>query len=358
MLRCWYLREMLLAGRWTENSNDGDAAWSSASNLLLSIAAGPNGLEVEAAYPRQVKSPNGDFLESHVGYVLSLDASNDQNRGLWKITEYIDANTVKVSPAGWFSGHGWATESGMAARITRGEGAVLANGAWVLLDAPGSSNVQVRIYYEDNGDIYVYVRPRGKLADPTEIASVSLGAYYMQWTRFNAYVDGENFLIFTTQRSQNSGIYYSSAVAVGRLLDTDTGDTDPIFLFSNNNGFHANPLNAYSLRMLDSVLGQIEAYTTTLKPYTGTSADLYTYAGRRLLGSQQLAPLRSPWVCLGNVASVGACVRGRLPIFRHTHTGFERWTPMDSAGNWQHIDSGVVVPRNGTSDPLVMWPEV
>lgn len=357
MLKCWFLREMLLAGRWSENSNDGDAAWSSVSNLLLSLAAGANGLAVDASKPREVYSPNGDFLTSHVGHVLNLDATNDQNRGLWKITEYVDAYTVKVDYAGWFE-QGWITETGMAARITYGTGAILANGAWVLMDAPGSSNTQVRIYYEDNGDVYVYVRPRGKLADPTEIASLSLGAYYMQWVRYNAYLDEDNFLIVDNHRAQNSGNYSSSMVAVGRLLAADVVDTDPIFVISNNNGMTSNPLRSLSMRMLDSSLTQIEAYSAALKNATGvTFGDLYGRYGRRL-HSSNLAPLRAPWVCLANTASVGACVRGKLPMFRITYTGFEKWTPMDAAGDWQHLSTGIVIPRNGPNDPLIMWPEV
>lgn len=354
---------MMLAGRWTENSNDGDPAWASASNLVLSIAAGVNGLAVDATKPREVYSPNGDFLSSHVGQTLSLDAGNDRNRGLWRIVEYIDAYTVKVDVVGWHP-QGWVTESGMAARVTIGDGAVLANGAWVLMDAPAGSNAQVRIYYEDNGDIYVYVRPRGKLGDPTECSSVSLGAYYMQWTRFNAYFDGSDFMIITTQRSQSSGAYSSSGVAVGTLLDADPADTDPVFVLSNNNGLTSSPLHTLSIRMLDFGLAQIEAYAMSMKTKLGANitttagVDLYSIFGRRLLGSAGLAIARSPWVVLGNVAAVGACVRGRLPMFRITYEGFERWTPLDTAGDWQHLDSGIVIPRNGVGDPLIMWPQV
>jgi len=358
--RCWFFREMFLAGGWTENSNDGDAAWTSASNIILAAVSGVNGLDVDAAKPREVSSPNGDFLPSHVDLILSLDATNDQNRGLWRIVEYVDANTVKVDPAGWFPDHGWVTETDMDARVTTGLGAILGNGAWTLLDSPAGYNVQVRIVYQDNSTFYVNVRPRGKLADATEIASVSFGAYYCTYQRFNGYFNDLDAMILTTQWFSNSGNQHASGVVVGALLDADAADTDPIFLLSNNNGWDDQKLNALSIRMLDSVLGQIEAYAMTVKRATGldpdnANVDLYNIFNRRLLGASQLAALRSPWVVLANTASVGACVRGRLPTVRHTYTGFEQWTPLDAAGDWQHFSWGKAVPRNGVNDPLIMW---
>jgi len=361
-VRCWYFREALLAAGWSENSNDGDAAWSSALNIVLSVAAGSNGLSVSALAPREVYSPNGDFLDTHVGLVLNLDATNDQNRGLWRITEYVSANVVKVDPAGWFS-QGWATEAGMAARITRSGGLTLGNGAWALMDSPAGYNVQVRIYYQDTSHGYVYVRPRGKLADPTEIGSVDLGGYYEERTRLNIYADGLTFALVFPSRSSSSGLDRVSAWAVGALEDTDLGDTDPIFLLSNNGAFHSNKLYAVSIRMLDSVLNQIEAYAMSVRRATGTdpdsaNADLYNIFNRRLLGSAGLAALRSPWVCLADTASSGACVRGRLPIFRQTYAGFEQFTPLDVAGSWQHVAAGTAMPRNGVGDPLLMWAEV
>ena len=357
MLRLWYIREALLAAGWVENSNDGDAAWSSALNLVLSIASGPNGLGVSALAPREVYSPNGDFLPAHVGLVLNMDATNDQNRGLWRISEYIDANTVKVDQAGWFS-QGWATESGMAARLVSGGEVVLAGGAWSLLDAPAGSNVQLRLLYVDSSQCYAYVRPRGKLGDPTEINSVNLGGYYAYYMRIQLYFDAPNYMILMSSNSGGTG-----GLMVGELLDTDPGDTDPIFLLSSASGFDNLPLRAASIRMLDSVLAPINAYAASLKSGTGENignagVDLYSRFGRRLLGGGGLAAARSPWVCLANTASVGACVRGRLPVMRHTYTGFEPFTPFDAAGDWQHLSQGIVIPRNGVGDPLLMWPEI
>jgi hypothetical protein len=36
----WYVREMLWVCKWTEDSNDGDAAWTSASNVLVNEPGG------------------------------------------------------------------------------------------------------------------------------------------------------------------------------------------------------------------------------------------------------------------------------------------------------------------------------
>jgi len=361
MIRCWFFREALLAAGWSENSNDGDPNWASATNLVLSIAAGVNGLSVSALYPREVYSPNGDFLDTHVGLILNLDATNDQNRGLWRISEYIDANTVKVDPVGWFT-QGWATESGMAARLTTGDGGNLSNGAWSLMDSPAGYNVQVRIYFQDVSHCYVYVRPRGKLADPTEMASVDLGSYYDSIMRINLYVDGLNFMMVFPCKNTSSGLLRIGALAIGALEDVDPADTDPIFLLSNSVSLQSNKLYGVSIAMLDSALAGIAAYTMPVKRALGqdpdnANVDLYNIFNRRLLGSAGLAALRSPWVCLDNIASTGACVRGRLPVFRMTYTGFEQFTPLDAAGAWQHVAQGIAIPRNGPTDPLLAWPE-
>ena len=362
-VRAWFFREALLAGRWTENSNDGDAAWTSPLNIELTAVSGVNGLDVSAASPRVVSSPNGDFLESHVGLVLNLDAANDQNRGLWRISEYIDANTVKVDPAGWFPDVGWATETDMDARLTRSGGLTLGSGAWTIMDSPPGYNVQIRILYQDTSYAYVYVRPRGKLGDFTEIATGNLGDYYGPRLRLQLYFDGLQTQVLLTHWQSSSGQYHASGFIVGSLLDADPADTDPIFLMYSSYGFDNDSLYEISMKMLDSALAEINAYVTTVKVALNqdpdsTNVDLYQNFGRRLLGSAGLAALRSPWVALANIASVGACVRGRLPILRCTYKGFERFTPLDSAGTWQHFSAGTAIPRNGPQDPLIMWPEV
>jgi len=355
--RCWFFREILLAFGFTENSNDGDAAWGSASNLLVSVAAGASGFAVDGTQPGVVTSPDPIFTSSHVDKVLNLLALNEQNRGLWRITAVVDAYTVLVDTAGLF-GDGWVTESGIAARITTGTGTTFTDGAWTLLDAPTGTDFQIRVLYNNNDNIVVYVRPKGKLGDLTEITSVGFGAYYMVRSRINGYYDGVNGMVFTAHWSSNSATYSSSMFAFGKLLDAAPADTDPVFLLSNNNGMTSNSLQALSIRMLDSVLGQIEAYATWLKTQTGAATSLYNVFGRRVFAPSGVAAIRSPWVVLNDTASVGACVRGRLPMFRATYQGFEQWTPMDIAGTLQHYNNGIVIPRNGVDDPLIMWPQV
>ncbi len=360
--RAWYLREALLAGRWTENSNNGDAAWASALNLLVSVAAGPNGFAVDATKPREIYSPSGVFLPTHVDAVITLLANNDQNRGLWKIVAVLDANHALIDAAGWFP-QGWITETGIAARVTTGTGLALTAGAWVLMDSPVGYNVQIRIGYTDSSNVYLYARPRGKLADATEIAGASLGCYYMQYQRLNCCIDGSSALFFTFQHSSNSGLDFISMALTGYLLDADAADVNPYFVLAvNNAGTSFTPLYNISIRMLDSVLAQIECYATTLKIGTGkdigtAGVDLYNVFSRRLLnGSPGYAAMRSPWVVLNNTAGVGACVRGRLPMIRSGYLGFERMSPLDALGNWTHLGYGVVIPRNGPQDPLLMWP--
>jgi hypothetical protein len=352
----WFLREMLLIGGWTEDSTNGHAAWTSALNVLATVAAGPSGLEVEAAEPRIVYSPSGIFTSGMVGAVLSLFASEDQNRGMWKIVTYIDANHVEVD-ANSFYPAGWVDEDSMEARITVGNGLVLGDGSWSLMVAPAGSNLHARLIHTDTSNANVGVRPKGKLGSTTEVgASNNLAYYYTSKMRLNFCFDGFQALMYWVEDYNK----YIALCQIGELVDVDASDTDPGFFYGVYNASTLLPWNI-PLRMLDGAAtpAQITAYPTSVKNRLSDSAasSLETKFGRRLVnGRPGYAAIRSPWVCLGNTVNVGACVRGRLPLTRFSYTGWEKLAPINTAGDWYHLNNGLVVPRNGPNDPMVLYP--
>lgn len=355
-LAIWWFREMMLIGKWTENSNNADAAWSSALNILATVAAGPNGFQVAAASPRIVYSPSGVFTSSMVGAVLSLFAANDQNRGMWRIKVYLNANYVEVDDLS-FSPYGWLDESGIQARVTVGNGLQLGAGAWSLMDAPVGSNLQTRLIHTDTSNANAGVRPKGKLGTLTEVGgSTNLSYYYTTRMRLNFCFDGVQSLMYYLENYNSP--QWTGMLFVGHLLDVDAADTNPGFFFGTANMAAVLPWNI-PMATLNSVDAAIVAYPTTIKKYLADddSESYETKFPRRLVnGRPGFAALRSPWVCLDNTAIVGACVRGRLPLVRIGYTGWEKLSPMDTPGNWFHLHSGLVVPRNGPNDPMVVYP--
>lgn len=351
------MREMLLIGGWTENSNNGDAAWASALNLLASVAAGANGFEVSAGSPRVVYSPGGIFTSGMVGAVLSLFATvHEQNRGMWKIVEYIDVNHVKVDPVS-FSPFGWVDETGMAARVVVGNGLRLTNGAWVLMDAPAGSNMQVRILCSDNTNsvAYVYPRPKGKIGVATETGTVNLamGATITTMARLNFYFDGTRALMYWLTDD-----LYTGLCVLGALLDTDVADANPNCMYASRDITATWPWN-YTGVMLDGIDAAILMYPTTVKPFLAADdgESFEVLFNRRLVnGRPGFAAMRSPWVVLANTVNVGACARGRLPLVRFSYVGWEKLTPLDTPGSWLHLHLGMVVPRNGPNDRMVIYP--
>lgn len=355
-LAIWWFREMMLVGRWTENSNNGDAAWASALNILATVAAGPNGFQVAAASPRIVYSPSGVFTSGMVGAVLSLLATTDQNRGMWRIKTYLSSNYVEVDDYS-FSPYGWVDESGIAARITVGNGLRLGAGAWSLMDSPAGSNLQVRLIHTDTSNANAGVRPKGKVPLATEVGgSTNLAGYYTQRMRLNFCFDAPNALMYYFE-DYNSPMR-TGMLFVGELDNVDAADTNPGFFFGT-----ADVANYYAwnvpMAMLDGADAAISAYPTTIKKYLGDddSASYETKFTRRLVnGRPGFAAIRAPWVCLANTLNVGACVRGKMPMARISYTGWEKLTPMDTPGDWLHLHNGLIVPRNGPNDPMVLYP--
>lgn len=200
------LREMMLAGRWTENSNNGDAAW--ASNILATAAD----FAVSVSNRQRVTCPSAPFVQAMAddGDFLTLLASNDQNRGVFKIVKFVDTQTVEVDLIG-APPEGWKTESGISGRIVGVYDNLLANGAWVLMDSPNPrSSLQLRLHRFSDSYAYAYARPKGKTFAGTGDAFLGT-APTMQLTDsagdFTPGMVGRNITIAGSTTPGNDGVF-------------------------------------------------------------------------------------------------------------------------------------------------------
>lgn len=362
MLAIYHRWLFWLAG-WSEITVDADAAY--ANTMAIDEAGGANGFQVNASSPGIVYDPSGRFTQAMAtnSYSLLLKATNAKNRGAWRIVKFIDANNVEIDPDGlppW----GWVTETGIPAKVIGGNtsggntfntaGGTLAAAKSILVQAP-SGNLQARVYYQDTSNLKVYARPKGGAAVTTEVgAGTTIVGYYDNIFRINCVFDDPSFLIYSTI----DYISTSSFVAMwGQLTNADAADTDPGFIYAVRDITSAYPWN-YAMQMLNGnpTPAAINAYPTYFKKYQGANPATnlsYNYATRKLInGDPGRAQVRRPTVVLDNVATYGACTRGKMPLIGFGNTKMEPWRPMDQGGKWLHLYIGLMVPRNGPNDKL------
>jgi len=338
-----YLRELLLLAKWTEASNDGDPAWPDPGSPNL-IAA-PTDLQVDPLSPRVITSSSSPFTSAMVGDTITLLATNDQNRSIWRITKYIDANNIEVDFKG-FTPFNWTLESGITGRVVNLTSALTAVTAQCLMNAPAPNNMQARLEHTGFTVQSFYVRPKGQVPLATETTAITTNERDALQHMMHMVASDENALIWWS--SEDTAFKF---LMWGGLIDADAADTDPNFILAAfGTGIR---LGDYTMRMLDGADADILAYPTYPKKDWSVSiaANYFAYFNSRLSNNGN-ALLRSPWVCLANTGTVGACVRGRIPILAHTYEGYERLRPLDAAGAWLHTYTGVAVPRNGPDDQL------
>lgn len=146
-------------------TDNGDPAWT--GNRLIDEAGGGGvgtGFEVDALKPREVYDTQGRFTQSMVDNQATLFLfggllNDDQNQSAWRITEFIDANHVKVEGVSW-NPYGWVTDTQLGGVVMYANTVELLNGAWAEFDCPPAmGRYRVRIYFVNNGDLQVSVAP-------------------------------------------------------------------------------------------------------------------------------------------------------------------------------------------------------
>lgn len=340
----FFMREAFLVGGWTENSNDGDADWTAAANVVFADLTPSPGFAVLAANPRQVTHASAPFTSAMAGtMVLALRAANDQNASMWRITEFINTSTVKVDPLG-FDPNGWTDESAIPGRILDYGSAVHSTGAWTLLDAP-TGNSQARVEINLTNYVECYSRPAGQAADPTETPGSALVTLFDDDDLaivMNAYIDGNNALFY--KYADNDGFEYMALW--GELENAVTGDTNPGFVAELH---QTNPAfwEVYSLGFGGTAqLGNV----CTPKRYNSDSVAnsmFQTENGKLVNGRPSRVALIKPLVYM----AADKYIRGNLPVVRYCNITFEKMRQMNPAGQWRHTENGRVVPMNGPLDP-------
>lgn len=341
----FFMREAFLVGGWTENSNDGDADWSAAANIVFSDLVPSPGFAVLAANPRQVTHSGAPFTSAMVGQmVLALRAANDQNASMWRITEFVNTSTVKVDPIG-FDPNGWVDESAIPGRILDYGSAVHTTGAWTLLDAP-TGNLQARLVINLANYVECYARPAGQAADPTETPSSALVQLFDDDDLsivMNAYIDDTTALVY--KYADNDGFEYMALW--GELENAVTGDTNPGFVAELHEGDDPYDWLVYMVgfggtAQLGNVIMPKWYDTATLQ-----SGIFAQPNGKLLNGRPGRAVLVKPLVYMTSEFFL----RGNLPGVRYCNTQFEGNRPMNALGQWRHTEKGRVVPMNGPLDP-------
>ena len=360
------LRHMFWWADWTEVALDADAAWAAA--ISISDPTGSPGFRVYAAQPLVVEDLDGTgrFTASMAtnSHIIFLKGTG-QNRIVSRITRFIDARHVEIAaesapPQGWADEGGVTPIPGMViGGNTTGTTSfnsmtcVVATSKSVRLQAP-SGNLQIRVVYSASSTMQMFARPKGGAGTATEIgATTSFVTSSDTIVRLHAVFEGRNGLVYMGANQAPAQSFYA---LFGELDSVDAGDTDPGFLLAGRDMSTYTP-NGYPMYMLDGnpTPASILAYPIFVKRQTGTgyASRNVMLTGFRLLGGRPgKAMLRAPWVVLNDVANYGACVRGKLPLMRMTHSDFERWRPMDAAGSWLHLTNGLIVPRNGPNDTL------
>lgn len=346
---------MWLAG-WTVDSDNSDAVWAS---HILNEVSGASGLSVSSSTPLQVYSPTGIFSQANVddGDTLILkDAINETNCGAWRIQRYIDANNVAIDSAG-APPQGWVTQTQITARVVNIAEGQLGNGAWAIMAAPGGSNLHVRMTHVDRTNAYLYARPKGGLADPTETTVLAISDYYQGNTRYNATLDGKNVLLYHFFEYTNSANAGYGMYMVGELEDVTALDTNPGFVMGDRSA-QDEWYYEYPVYMLDHADVPIQAYVVTWKLYDAQDNDsnvLRSNAdGFRLInGNPGYVPRWPMYVCLAGAATG---IRGKLPFLRQVSSSQPTYAKMDQQGEYYHLYLGLAVPGRGALDQLLVRP--
>lgn len=334
------IRELFLAGRWTQSAISNGATWD--ANIVLNLSDGV----VNPASPARITSATGGFTgyEDYGVTLLGGVTDDDQNRGVYRIAAVIDDNTIEIEPP---PPDNWIADTGMTVRVFNwGLASPLGGAEYVVMDPPTGNN-QAYIS-KPTTDYHFSFRshPRGDYpANPTQQDNLSFSSSD-RYARWNAYFDGSTAFIYFFTDAGN--IWWT--LVWGELSDVDSADLYPGF-FSYGAGVGAfDPfVDLRTLRMLydDGGIGQMDAHIAAVtRAYTSSASRQAKKSLCRVLKGQ--AQSVKPWVYASGAN--GGYHRGRWP-FRYTNTYWEHWRPLSSDGTWRHHEEGGVFPMNGVNDP-------
>jgi len=235
------MKEIFLVAGYTVNSDDGDAAWTNVLNILVNELGGANGFQVDSTKPREIYDPLGRFTQAMVDDECGIGLrggvlDDDQNHSLWRITEYIDANHVKVDVDGW-NPHGWVTDNQLAGRIVKFDGDYLPSAAWVLLDGPPGSVAQVKLDVVNyTNSCMIRLAPMGKPYAGSGVGGDTIGGAAPTMTlniaagEFNKHMAAATVTIAGSTTPANDGAFPVSAVSpAGQITYTNAAGVAEAF---------------------------------------------------------------------------------------------------------------------------------
>lgn len=357
----WLIREAAVeVGGWSEDFKTTDSAWASASNLLLTVSDAA----VTAANPKKITSTTGGFT-GHDDDVVTLKATNDQNKGIFAIEYVEDDNTLYIKDA-CKPANGWTDESGITARIHNcGQGALLATSAVELVLGPPTGNNQA--YFQKTTTSYnlnIKSYPKGDYAGAaTATVTRTANAYSdFYYGIFNIYMDGPNLFI-----SMGEGVYFWLA-AFGELTSVSASDLYPGFCSGAgygtsqlvySPGYYHSTAGLSTLSMIGHSDGQVTGYTMILKDGVDASTDYDFWDGyqehifrpNRLKMQGGKTKVMDLWVCMDDVPE-GGYVRGKHPYFRQCNNNAPKLSGVGA--NFYHMMLGGTIPRNGLNDDRVI----
>jgi len=335
------VRELFLAGRWTQNTISNGATWD--ANIVLNLSD----CVVNPASPGRITSATGGFT-GYEGYAITLMGGTndyDNNRGVYRIAVVHSDNEIEVE---YPPPDNWTADTAMTGRVFNwGAGTLLGGAEYVVMDPPTGNN-QAYIskpttdYYAD-----FTAHPRGDYPNNPTVSWARNVSSADRRARWNAYFEGATAFIFFRLDVSN----YWMSILFGELEDTVAEDLYPGFLTVGASDGVWDIVNGdFSvLKMLydDGGIGQIDGHIASVCKGTntvGSRQNIKTLC-RTVKGQMQLV---KPWVYMKGAN--GGFFRGRFP-FRYTNFYWEAWRPADQAGTWLHYNESGVFPRNGPNDP-------
>jgi hypothetical protein len=357
----WLYREIFLLAGWTEVANNGDAAW--ASNVITTLTD----FYVDPASPSLIKTAAGN-VSAHVGRIISLrDPNNDANCIMANIRAVAGTDTLILDD--YCVTSPWVAASSLTGRIhIGGQSAMLAYGAWTVLQAPGSGNqYQLRLTVSGvtANRFVIDCLPKGDYAGAKTYTAVFNHDYASQTrvVRINADIAGDLFMVWNNNyvnTGVDQGAWYGIA---GGTLDVSTiapTDLYPRFLTSclcayvnswnpmTTNGFF-NVINmlSYTDTQISPVLERPKAFSdeSAAGAYDLISGGISVPYGWMTCDAIKV-PTIYPWVVMPDVLA-GGYRRGKLP-FRLINVNWQDWRFMNVLNTRRTSPGAVLLPSAGS----------
>jgi len=337
------IREMFLAGRWTDGTFTNKTEYDNNIVLALSDCA------VSSSSAARITSTTGGFSALNTNYLITLLAANDENRGVYRIFKILNDNEIEVRNP---PPDGWTTETGISGRLFEsGNGDPIANNNTFSMIPPSGTN-EPRFYTQNGYNLYLQCYPDGMSGGHN--VGTDTTTFQVSYTATDGYLnayfsgDGPEAVFYASTPSYNLAY-----VVYGELEGAASGDTYPGYMFEDvwvAITVAADTYNDINVYMIDHTPAALAFKFAGLSRASNEyqSADFRQMdLNCRSVGHK--AKLEKPWVYNGDAN--GGYPRGKVGTIRLTNKYWEVLRPVGSAGLWRHVGNGICFPMNGPNDP-------